>query len=470
MAPGRQEARTRLIQASVVLAAWSVAGTAGVARPAPAAVPRELVEFRIPVVHATLENGLRIVVSEDHAAPVVAVNVMYRAGTRVETPGRSGLAHYFEHLMFQGTRALDRDEYARAITGLGGRYNGATRVDYANYYTVAPANALDLLLWIEADRMQGLELTPQAVENQRAVVIEEVRQSLNQPATGVDGGLEFNRLAFGKWQNAHDGYGDLADLQSATLDDFVAFYRRFYVPANAVLVVAGDCRAADVISKARTYFGKLPARPAPEFADVRETVPGQAERSVVVQDGRARGPVLTVGYRLPPRGTRALAALSVLQTLLTRDPRGLLVRALVDDTRVATSVSASFHALGNDFDFDGPMLYTIRADLSAGRTAAEALAVIDRVIARIQRGVTAGELADSRLRFATWFLDQVAGPGNPYATRAKMLAAFTLFDGTPHGVNRILPGALSLSAEDLQAIARTYLVPSNRVWLERRPR
>jgi predicted Zn-dependent peptidase len=248
-----------------------------------------------------------------------------------------------------------------------------------------------------------------------------------------------------------------------------AFYDRLYLPSNAVLVVVGDCDAARVFARAERYFGPLESTPAPPAADVSEDVPGREERSAVQKAISSRAPVIGIGYRLPARTTRAFPALSVLNTVLGRDARGLLRRALVDEKQLATSVTASFHDLGNDLDFDGPMLYTIMVEVSAGHSPAEILGEVDGVMARVRQGLSSADLADARLRHAMWFLDQLAGPGNAHATRAKTIGAFTLFEGTPEGINRVLPETAALTDEDLRAAARTYLVSSNRVWIARQP-
>jgi zinc protease len=461
--------RMRIVFALCLLAA-SV-GTNPLVAAQPAArvkdLPIAIRNYRVPIVHTTLRNGLHVVVSVERGSPIVAVNVMYGAGYRSETPGRSGLAHLFEHLMFQGTDAVGRNDYAGTINGLGGRFFGATRSDYASYYSVAPANALDLLLWIEADRMRSLKLTRETLDNQRAVVREEVRMSLNQPAAAFDSSDLLPGLTFAKWPNAHNSYGDVADLEATTVEDMVAFRRRYYAPSNAVLVVVGGCDVARVLTRAREYFEPISAGEPPAKVDLSERAPGE-ERSTVQVDRKARNSAIAIAYRLPPRLSRDFLALSLVHTLMTRDERGLLPRALIDETGVATRVAASFHALGNDFDALDPMLYSIRIDCSPHRRAADVLAHVDRVVGRIAQGVSAQDMALARLRFGVWWLDQLGASSSPYASRARMLAAFTLFDGAPDGVNRILPTVATLTADDLARAARTYLAPANRVWIERR--
>jgi predicted Zn-dependent peptidase len=196
--------------------------------------------FSVPVVYRKLPNGLRVVISENHASPVVVVEVMYRIGFRIEPRERTGFAHLFEHLMFQGSEHVGKFEHVRIVNENGGTLNGSTRFDHTNYFEVMPSNALELALWLEADRMRSLKLTPENLKNQQDVVSEEVRVNvLNQPY-GAFEWLGLPQKANTNWYNAHNFYGDLSDLQAATLDDVKQFFDTYYAPNNAVLVVAGD--------------------------------------------------------------------------------------------------------------------------------------------------------------------------------------------------------------------------------------
>src|SRR5690349_12375147 len=190
--------------------------------------------FSVPVVYKKLPNGLRVVVSENHAAPVVVVEVMYRIGFRIEPRNRTGFAHLFEHLMFQGSEHVNKFEHVRIVNENGGVLNGSTRFDHTNYFEVMPSNALELAMWLEADRMKSLKITPENLKNQKDVVSEEVRVNvLNQPYGAFDW-LELPQRANVNWFNSHNFYGDLSDIQAATLEDVKAFFETYYAPNNAV--------------------------------------------------------------------------------------------------------------------------------------------------------------------------------------------------------------------------------------------
>src|SRR5205814_8219037 len=190
--------------------------------------------FSVPVVYKKLPNGLRVVVSENHAAPVVVVEVMYRIGFRIEPRDRTGFAHLFEHLMFQGSEHVAKFEHVRIVNENGGTLNGSTRFDHTNYFEVMPSNALELAMWLEADRMRSLKITPETLKNQQDVVSEEVRVNvLNQPYAAFEW-LGLPQKANTNWYNAHNFYGDLSDLQAANLDDVKKFFETYYTPNNAV--------------------------------------------------------------------------------------------------------------------------------------------------------------------------------------------------------------------------------------------
>src|SRR6266536_2961215 len=212
--------------------------------------------FSVPVVYHKLPNGLRVVVSENHAAPVVIVEVMYRIGFRIEPKDRTGFAHLFEHLMFQGSEHVAKFEHVRIVNENGGVLNGSTRFDHTNYFEVMPSNALELAMWLEADRMKSLKITPETLKNQQDVVKEEVRVNV------------LNHF-----------YGDLAELEAANLDDVKKFYDTYYAPNNAVLVVSGDTTPDEVMKLAEKHFGAIPSRPLPPRPDIKE--PPQKEEKFV---------------------------------------------------------------------------------------------------------------------------------------------------------------------------------------------
>src|SRR6058998_2804584 len=247
--------------------------------------------FSVPVEYRKLPNGLRVVTSENHSAPVVIVEVMYRIGFRIEPRDRTGFAHLFEHMMFQGSERVGKFEHVRIVNENGGTLNGSTRFDHTNYFELMPSNALELAMWLEADRMRSLKITPENLKNQQDVVSEEVRVNvLNQPY-GAFEWLGLPQKANANWYNAHNFYGDLTDLKAATLDDVKKFFDTYYAPNNAVLVVVGDTTPAEVMKLAGKHFGAIPSRPLPPRPDITEP-PQTAEKSFAESDTLARTPAL----------------------------------------------------------------------------------------------------------------------------------------------------------------------------------
>ena len=219
--------------------------------------------FKVPVDYFTLPNGLKVVVSEDHSAPVALVEVIYNIGFRVEPKGRTGFAHLFEHMMFQGSAQVKKMEHVSLMQEAGGIVNGSTRFDYTNYFQALPVNALERAIWLEADRMRSLDVSVENLKNQQNVVSEEVRVNvLNQPHASFEW-LEIWERANTNWHNAHNFYGDLSELEAATLDDVRNFFKTYYAPNNAVLVVVGDTTAAEVRRLAERHFASIPRQPLP---------------------------------------------------------------------------------------------------------------------------------------------------------------------------------------------------------------
>ena len=446
--------RTLLCSAGLVLAL----GTAA---------PRA--EVTVPVFHSKLPNGLQVVVSEDHSAPIVTVEVMYKIGFRIEPKDRTGFAHLFEHMMFQGSGRVGKFEHVQIMQANGGVVNGSTRFDYTNYFQIVPSNALELTLWLEADRMRSLNVTPENLKNQQDVVSEEVRVNvLNQPY-GAFEWLGLPQKANTNWYNAHNFYGDLADLEAATIDDVKRFFETYYAPNNAVLVVVGDTTPDEVMGMARTHFADIPSRTVPPLPDVSE--PRQTEEKAFTEEDKlARTPAIALGYHLPERLTRPFFALSVLDPLLVGDESALLYQKLVKEEQIATGVVGGFNLLGSNFDVNGPMLFTIRVDYLPARKGAEVLAAVDEVVARIQeQGVTEDELKRAKVSFRSALYEDLAGGSIPGFGRANMLAAFTLFDNDPDRINGILGEIDKVTAADIQAAAREYLRNTNRTSIDRVP-
>jgi zinc protease len=426
--------------------------------------------FSVPVVRRKLPNGLRVVVSENHAAPVVVVEVMYRIGFRIEPKDRTGFAHLFEHLMFQGSEHVAKFEHVRIVNENGGVLNGSTRFDHTNYFEVMPSNALELAMWLEADRMRSLKITPDNLQNQKDVVSEEVRVNvLNQPY-GAFEWLDLPQKANTNWYNAHNFYGDLTDLQAATLEDVKKFFDTYYAPNNAVLVVTGDATVDDVMKLAEKHFGGIPQRTLPPRPDISEP-PQTAEKTFVEKDKLARTPAVAFGYHLPERMTKDFFALSLLDPLLVGDESAKLYQALVKENQMASAVQGGFnYGLGNNFDYNGPMLYTFRVDYRPGLSAGEVLKVVDKVITAVQEhGVSEEELQQAKVNFRSSFLENLEGGIIPGFGRADLLAALALYDDNPDRINTILSDLDKVTAAEVRAAAQKYLVPSNRTVIDRVP-
>ncbi len=273
----------------------------------------------------TLHNGLRVVVSPDRAAPVATVGVYYNIGFRIEPRGRSGFAHLFEHMMFQGSANAGKMVHIKLINSSGGVLNGSTHYDVTNYYESVPSNALDRVLWLEADRMRALKVDDENLRNQRDVVKEEVRVNvLNQPYGGFPW-LDLPPIAYRNWSNAHNFYGDFDDLDAATLDDVQNFFKTYYAPSNAVLLILGDVDMDEGFKLAERHFASIPSGPQPDPANIDEP-PQIEERRGVVEEKFGTLPGIAIGYQAPRRLTPEWYAAAMLDQALHGGRAGRVYR------------------------------------------------------------------------------------------------------------------------------------------------
>jgi predicted Zn-dependent peptidase len=425
--------------------------------------------FKVPVDYFTLSNGLKVVVSEDRTAPVALVEVMYNIGFRSEPKGRTGFAHLFEHMMFQGSANVKKMEHVAIMQQAGGVVNGSTRLDYTNYFQVLPSNAVELALWLEADRMRTLDVSAENLKNQQNVVSEEVRVNvLNQPHGGFEW-LDIWQRANVNWANAHNFYGDLADLEAATLEDVRNFFKTYYAPNNAVLVVVGDVNAAEIRKLAEKHFGSIPRQDLPKPADDSE--PAQKEeKRFTREDKLARTPALAVAWHLPPRMSKDFFALSVLDPLIVGDESARLYQKLVRQDRLAVSAIGAFNFLGNNWDVRGPMLFTLRVDYLNDKTAEQVLTAVESVLADVrEKGITAAELQQAKTALRSSFLEELEGGFMPRFGRANLMAAFALFDNDPGRINTILEELDKVTVEDVKAAAGRWFVKTNQTSIDSRP-
>src|SRR6266436_2282879 len=282
----------------------------------------------VPVEYYRLPNGLKVVISEAHAAPTVTVAVYYGIGFRVEPKGQTGFAHLFEHMMFQGSEHVKKFEHAKIVEANGGNLNGSTRLDYTNYYETLPAEGLETALWLEADRMRSLDVSDENLKNQQNVVSEEVRANvLNQPYALFEW-LDLWQNANTNWFNAHNFYGDLHDLEAAKIDDVRQFFKTYYAPNNAALVVTGDVDPDAVRKMIEKHFSDIPLQSVPERPDVSEAKQ-TAEKRLKQTDKLASVPALAFGYHIPDQESADYAPAVLLDLILQGDDSSRFYQRLV---------------------------------------------------------------------------------------------------------------------------------------------
>jgi zinc protease len=425
--------------------------------------------LQIPIEHKTLANGLHVVVAPDSTAPVVTVGVYYKIGFRLEPQGRSGFAHLFEHMMFQGSENAAKMQHIKLINSSGGVLNGSTMYDVTNYYEAVPSNALERVLWLEADRMRALKVDDENLRNQRDVVKEEVRVNvMNQPYGGFPW-LDMPPVAFRNWANAHNFYGDFADLDAASLADVQTFFRTYYVPNNAVLLILGDVNPADGFALAEKHFANIPAGPAPRFADPSEPKQSEERRGNVLEKFGTL-PAMAIGYVLPQRRTADWCAMALLDQALHGGRAGRIYRELVLEKQLAVEADGGIDDI---FGYNGPSQMTTRILHKPEITSDATLAAFDAIIREVQEnGITDSELEQLKVKWRSDYFATLEGGRGGYMPKyglMHLLACFTLFDGQPQLVNSILDGFLTVTKEYVQSVARAYLKPANRAIVFRAP-
>jgi len=426
-------------------------------------------QLQIPIHSSTLANRLRVVIVPDTTAPVVTVGVYYKIGFRLEPQGRSGFAHLFEHMMFQGSENAPKMQHIKLINSSGGVLNGSTMYDVTNYYEAVPSNALERVLWLEADRMRALKVDEENLTNQRDVVKEEVRVNvLNQPYGGFPW-LDMPPVAFRNWANAHNFYGDFADLDAASLADVQKFFRTYYLPNNAVLLMLGDVNPQDGQVLAEKYFGPISAGAAPPFADPTEP-PQTEERRGYVREKFGTLPAMAIGYVLPPRRTPDWYAMVLLDQALHGGRAGRIHRELVLEKQIAVEADGGVDDL---FGYNGPSQMTTRILHKPEYTAEQTLAAFDEVLREVQqKGISDEELNQLKVKWRSDYYSTLEGGRGGYMPRyglMHLLACFSLFDNDPQLVNTVLQSFLVVQREQIQAVANKYLRPENRAIVFRAP-
>jgi len=420
--------------------------------------------MHIPIETYHLPNGLRVTLSEDHSAPVVAVNLWYHVGSANERPGRTGFAHLFEHMLFQGSANVGANEHFELVQRAGGTLNGSTWLDRTNYYETVPSNQLALALWLEADRMARLlpAMTQDKLDTQRSVVKNERRWSMdNQPY-----GTWWEKLPALAYPEGHPFHhsliGSMDDLDAASLDDVRQFFATYYTPDNAVLTVAGDFDPAEAKRMVEELFGPIPrgqGRPPLPPMELPATF-GRPLREVVEDDVQL--PRVFLAFRLPPFGTETHYVAEVLATVLGVRQGSRLVRALVRDQQVASDV----HAFTYDLPKGADLLVAdavARPGVSAEQLEAAMVGEIDRLCAE---GVTEAEVERALALIESSFTIGLQSA----ADRADQLSRFATYFDDPSMANAQVDAYRRVTAERVTAFARELLGPDNRAFLVYVPR
>jgi predicted Zn-dependent peptidase len=416
-------------------------------------------DVRIPFEKYKLSNGMRVVLSRDTSVPVIAVYVIYDVGARAEEKGRTGFAHLFEHMMFQGSANVPKGEHFKYVEANGGSMNGSTHPDFTDYFETMPSNKLNLALWLESDRMRSLAITADNLKNQQEAVKQERRLSFdNQPyATAIVD--TWPTLAYGNFQSSHSLIGSFEDLNAASVDDVSKFFKTYYAPNNAVLVISGDFQVAEAKKLVQQNFGDIPSQPQPARPDVAE-----AERTtgktMTVTDQHAKVPAVIVGWPAPKRHSADWYALGMVDAVLTAGQSSRLQLNLIKGKQSVLQFEANLGwPFGSQQDFKDPNVYAAFLVHKPNFTAAQ---IVDQYQAEVDKiannGVDAKELERVKtvLRYT-----RAAGLQSAMA-RAQLLGIYELLDGNPAAFDQDFTETMKVTSAQIQAAAKKYLTAARR--------
>jgi zinc protease len=403
----------------------------------------------------TLENGLRVVLNPDNSVPVVAVTVYYDVGSRNERAGRTGFAHLFEHMMFQGSENVGKTEHFQYIMKAGGTMNGTTSSERTNYYETLPANQLPLALWLESDRMRTLAVTQANLDNQREAVKEEKRLRYdNQPYGGVFDLL--NEMVYKNFANSHSTIGSMEDLDDATVEDVQEFFRTYYAPNNAVMTISGAFEPSEAKRLVNQYFATIPSQPKPAAIDVEE--PSEvAENYKKHEDKLAPFPAFLIGWKIPPRRTPEFNALYMAGKLLYDGESSRLYQKLVKGEE---SVIQLF---GFTDERRGPSGVAIGAIPKPDRDLSR---IRETIMAQIEDLAANGPSAEEMQKLRNNLINDSVRARQSSLHRAQQIAEYALYDGSPDIINTELDEFLAITGEQIKEAVKKYLNTENRALLD----
>lgn len=414
---------------------------------------------RVDFKETTLKNGLRVITVEDHSAPVVAISISYNVGSANERQGRTGFAHLFEHMMFKGSENVGSGEHFLLVFNNGGTMNGTTNADRTIYFEALPANQLDLAVFLEADRMRSLAITKENLDNQRNAVQEERRLGLdNQPY-----GRTFEKqqdMLYDNFAYKHTTIGSMEDLTAAGVEDVAEFFKMYYAPNNAVLVLVGDFKTADALAKIRSNFESIPRQPNPPAVDLNE--PAQkAERRANLDDVLARAARVDIAFKGAPGNTADFYALQVLSNALQSGQSSRLYQKLVKEKEIATGVGGFMDERRGVGGF-----YT-NATLRPGAKPEEVETAIYAEIERLKKEPIADwELQKAKNTTRRNFITGLQSSLNRAVTMGTMITYY----GDPNLINMRLEKVAAVTKEDVQRVANKYLADANRTVIVTTPK
>ena len=415
------------------------------------ALGADIKEVKIPIKQYKLKNGLTVILSEDHTAPTYSIAVSYNVGSRDEKHGRTGFAHLFEHMMFQGSENVAKGEHPALVSTNGGSLNGTTNEDRTLYYETMPANQLDLGLFLESDRMKSLAVTQANLDNQRNAVQEERRLRVDNQPYGKTF-EEINGTAYDNFAYRHSVIGSMEDLNAASLADVQEFFKRYYAPNNAVIAIVGDFKAEEALVKVKKYFEAIPSQAAPPQPDMAE--PEQkAERRKTIDDSFAQFPRIDIAYKIPAGNTPDYYALSVMSQILGSGQSSRMYQRLVKGQELATS-SFAFTA-----EQRGPGLEQIAVTVRPGKELPVIEKAVYEEIAKLQNEpVTDEELEKVHMQARR---SQVSGAQSSL-NRAATLADYMVDFGDANLINEQYGKTVAVTKQDIMRVAKKYLTENNR--------
>lgn len=430
-------------------------------------MPASAYDFKVPLIPVTkdfkLANGMRCILSEDHSVPVAALAIVYDVGARDEQKGRSGFAHLFEHMMFEGSDNVGKNEFFKYVEGAGGSLNASTHPDFTNYFEKLPSNQIELALWLESDRMRSLKITDENFQNQLQTVKEEKRMRIdNQPYT--PSAIRFEEIMYDNWANAHPVIGSFEDLEASSTADVKQFFKTYYAPNNAVLAIVGDIDSEKMAKLIEKYFGTITPQPKPSRPDVSESVQTKAKYEKM-DDAQAKLPAFWIGWKAPARRDPDYYPLAVIEKLLGAGESSRLYQRMIKGEQVALKVDSGIDTRR------GPEAFEAFVVVKPGSTPEKVRQILFAELEKLKTTqVTEAELEKSRNQI----LRDLFSSGS-YSSlqrslgRAEMLAEYTSFWGDPSVIDKDLEAFMKATPADIQRVAAKVFTEGNSTVIDINP-